>query len=150
MASSSRPTKPARNGWMVLLFIVLGTAPVVLVMVLTWFDFEQLAPGEVPKPVWVNLGAIRATTTDGVPVKTKVAIDAADTSAKVLMERQLNQVGLVLQTSLASKSREQLTGQQGLSVLSEDMLIRLNGYLGQQDIAPAKAVVIQDFLIGSP
>ena len=150
MAAPSRPKKPPASAWAVLFYILLGASPVVLVMALAWFDFDSVAPGEVPKPVWVNPGTIRATTTDGVPVKTKVAIDAADTSAKLLMERQLNQVGLVLQNSLASKSRQQLTGPQGLSGLSSDMLTQLNGYLGQQDIAPAKAVVVQDFLLGSP
>jgi flagellar basal body-associated protein FliL len=150
MAAPSRPNKPPASAWTVLFYILLGVSRVVLVMVLAWFDFDSIAPGEVPKPVWVNPGTIRATTTDGVPVKTKVAIDAADTSAKLLMERQLNQVGLVLQNSLASKSRQQLTGPQGLSGLSSDMLTQLNGYLGQQDIAPAKAVVVQDFLLGSP
>ncbi|MFM2447691.1 MAG: hypothetical protein RIS44_141 [Pseudomonadota bacterium] len=150
MAPPTRPKKPATSAWTVLFYILLGASPVVLVMALAWFDFDTVSPGEVPKPVWVSPGTIRATTTDGVPVKTKVAIDAADSSAKLLMERQLNQVGLVLQNALASKSRQQLTGPQGISGLSEDMLNQLNGYLGQQDIAPAKAVVVQDFLIGSP
>ncbi len=150
MAPPTRPKKSSTSGWTVLSYILLGASPVVIVMALAWFDFDSLSPGEVPNPVWVNPGTIRATTTDGVPVKTKVAIDAADTSAKLLMERQLNQVGLVLQNSLASKSRLQLTGPQGMSGLSTDMLTQLNGYLGQQDIAPAKAVVIQDFLLGSP
>lgn len=145
-----RPAQPARNGWMVLFYILLGASPVVLVMALTWFDFDNPAPGEVPKPVWVNPGIIRATTTDGVPVKTKVAIAAADSSAKLLMERQLGQVGLVLQNALASKSRQELTGPQGVVGLSGEMLAGLNGFLRQQDVAPAKAVVIQDFLIGSP
>jgi flagellar basal body-associated protein FliL len=150
MAPPARPKKPATSAWTVPFYILLGALPVVLVMALAWFDFDTLAPGEVPKPAWVSPGTIRATTTDGVPVKTKVAIDAANTSAKLSMERQLNQVGLVLQNSLAAKSRQQLTGPQGIAGLSEDMLTQLNGYLGQQDIAPAKAVVIQDFLIGSP
>ncbi|XVJ68452.1 MAG: flagellar basal body-associated FliL family protein [Rhizobacter sp.] len=150
MAPPARPQKPAKSAWTVLFYILLGASPVVIVMALAWFDFDTLSPGEVPKPVWVSPGTICATTTDGVPVKTKVAINAADTSAKLLMERQLNQVGLVLQNSLASKSRQQLTGPQGISGLSEDMLTQLNGYLGQQDIAPAKAVVVQDFLMGSP
>jgi len=150
MAPPARPKKPARGAWTVLFYILLGASPVVIVMTLAWFDFDTLSPGELPKPVWVSPGTIRATTTDGVPVKTKVAIDAADTSAKFLMERQLNQVGLVLQNSLASKSQQQLTGPQGIAGLSEDMLTKLNGYLGQQDIAPAKALVIQDFLMGSP
>lgn len=150
MAPPARPKKPARGPWTVLFYILLGASPVVIVIALAWFDFDTLSPGEVPKPVWVSPGTIRATTTDGVPVKTKVAIDAADTSAKFLMERQLNQVGLVLQNSLASKSQQQLTGPQGIAGLSEDMLTKLNGYLGQQDIAPAKALVIQDFLMGSP
>ena len=150
MATPLRPKKTPASAWTVLLYIFLGAVPVVLVMALAWIDFDSVAPGEVPKPVWVSPGTIRATTTDGVPVKTKVAIDAADSSAKVLMQRQLNQVGLVLQNVLAAKSRQQLTGPQGMSGLSADMLTQLNGYLGQQDIAPAKAVVIQDFLLGSP
>jgi flagellar basal body-associated protein FliL len=66
------------------------------------------------------------------------------------MERQLNQVGLVLQNTLASKSRQQLTGPQGMAGLAGDMLSSLNDFLGQQSIAPAKEVVIQDFLLGSP
>jgi flagellar basal body-associated protein FliL len=151
MASPPRAQKkPATSVWTVLLYIVLAASPVVAVMALAWFDFDSLTPGAVPNPVWVNPGTIRATTTDGVTVKTKVAIDVADTSAKLSMERQLNQVGLVLQNTLASKSRQQLTGPQGLSGLSADMLTQLNSYLGQQDIAPAKAVVVQDFLLGSP
>ncbi|MDZ7938102.1 MAG: hypothetical protein U5M53_07410 [Rhodoferax sp.] len=98
------PCKTATSAWTVPLYILLGAAPVVLVMALVWFDFDTSSPGEVPKPTWVSPGTIRATTTDGVPVKTKVAIDAADSSAKLLMERQLNQVGLVLQNSKASQS----------------------------------------------
>jgi flagellar basal body-associated protein FliL len=150
MAPPPRPKKGTTSVWTVLFYIVLGATPVVLVMALAWFDFDTLAPGEVPKPVWVSPGTIRATTTDGVPVKTKVAIDAADTSAKLSMERQLNQVGLVLQNTLASKSRQQLTGPQGMAGLAGDMLSSLNDFLGQQSIAPAKEVVIQDFLLGSP
>jgi flagellar basal body-associated protein FliL len=150
MPPSSAPKKPANSGWTVLLYALLVATPVALVMALAWFDFDTLSPSEAPKPMWVNPGTIRATTTDGTPVKTNVAIDAADTSAKLLMERQLNQVGLVLQNALASKSRQQLAGPEGLASMTADMLTQLNGYLGQQKIAPAKAVVVQDFLLGSP
>jgi flagellar basal body-associated protein FliL len=151
MASPLRAkTKPGTSVWTVLLYIVLAASPVAVVLALAWFDFDTAAPGEAPKPVWVSPGTIRATTTDGVPVRTKVAIDAADTSAKFLMERQLNQVGLVLQNTLASKSRLDLAGAQGMQRLSQDMLKTLNVYLRQKEIEPARTVVIQDLLIGSP
>jgi flagellar basal body-associated protein FliL len=146
----SRPPVPARNGWWVALFIVLGAVPVVLALTLAWFEYRPSGPGEVPKPLWVVPEIIRATTTDGTPVKTKVAIDVTSDSAKFSIERKLNQVGLVLQTSLGSKSRQELTGPKGLQLLSQDMLQKLNAYLTQEDIEPAKAVAIQDFLIGTP
>lgn len=151
MATSSRSgPKPARNAWLVAFFVTLAAVPVVLALALTWLQYSQPSAGKVPEPMWVNPGTIRATTTDGVPVKTKVAIDMAESFAKSAVERRLGQVGLVLQTSLASKSRDELTGSAGLKGLSQDMLSRLNDYLGKEEIPPARTVTIQDFLIGSP
>lgn len=124
--------------------------PAVVLLALSWIDVDPTATSMAFKPVWVNPGTLRGTTADGKAIKTSVVIDAANSSTKSALEQKLGQVGLVLQTSLGSKTQQELAGSQGLRSLSDDMLMRLNHYLRQQDTAPARAVVIQDFLIGSP
>jgi hypothetical protein len=62
----------------------------------------------------------------------------------------LGQVGLVLQATVAAKSRKEMTGAAGLQGLSADMLLQLNDYLAKEDVRPARAVVVQDFLFSPP
>lgn len=153
MAIASRPSsprKPARNSWLLAFFIALAAVPVIVAAALAWLEYKAPSVVKAPEPMWVNPGTIRATTTDGQPVRSKVAIDMAESFAKSSVERRLHQVGLLLQTSLASKSRQELAGREGLEDLSEDMLERLNDYLGKEDIPPARHVAIQELLIGSP
>ena len=151
MATSAQtiPSKPTRNGTLMVL-LAFGVLPAVVLLVLSWVDVDPPERGLAPTPVWVSPGILRGTTADGLAVKASVMIDAANSSTKMALERKLSQVGLVLQTSLGSKTQQELTGSKGLLTLSDDMLKRLNLYLRQQDTAPARAVVIQDFLIGSP
>ena len=97
---------------------------------------------------WVNLPQVRATTVDGTVVKARVALDVPGAVAKNTIQRNTQQVGLLLEVSIAQQTREQIGSPKGIARLSDDMRDRLNAYLGGDDDEVAvKSVAIQDLLV---
>ena len=111
---------------------------------LPWSNVEPVKAA----PEWVNLPQVRATTIDGTVVKARVSLDVPGALAKNTIQRNTQQVGLLLEVSIAQQTREQIGSPKGISRLSDDMRDRLNAYLGGEgkDVA-VKSVAIQDLLV---
>ena len=64
-------------------------------------------------------------------------------------ERNVQQIGLLLEVSIAQQTRSQIGSAQGIPRLAEDMRERLNEYLvaGDAKTPPVKSVAIQDLLV---
>ena len=105
---------------------------------------RSMFSGSQSKPQWVTPGEVRATTRDGTLVRLRVALDAPDSSTRSALESRLQQVGLLLEVSVAALSRSDLAGAEGLARLAHEMLQRLNAYLASEGVAPLKSVAIQD------
>ena len=120
--------------------------PVGVAVSLRWVDLPWADPStHVPAPEWVQMPSVRATTSDGTVVKTRVALDVQSSSAKGQIQRNVQQVGLLLETSVAVHTRDELRSREDISSLSEDMTVRLNEWLGTDDAV--RSVAIQDLLI---
>ncbi|MFT3663633.1 hypothetical protein [Piscinibacter sp.] len=124
----------------------LVAVPVGLSLGMSWLDMPWAErPGARPAPDWVALPALRATTADGTLVKARVALDVPQRSARSTIEHNLQQVGLLLEVSVAQQTREQIGSAAGIPHLAEDMRDRLNAYLGAD--AAVRSVAIQDLLV---
>jgi flagellar basal body-associated protein FliL len=99
-----------------------------------------------PPPEWIAMPALRATTRDGTAVRARVALDVQSSLIKATIQRNTQQVGLLLEVSVASHNREQLRSAEGIQGLSDDMRGRINDYLGGDDEA-VRSVAIQDLLV---
>jgi len=102
--------------------------------------------GTAAPPEWVAMPPLRATTRDGTAVRARVALDVQSSLTKATIQRNTQQVGLLLEVSVASHNREQLRSAEGIQGLSDDMRGRINDYLGGDDDA-VRAVAIQDLLV---
>ena len=137
------------------LFIVaaLGAAialPVGVSVGMKWVDMPWAEPARTQAaPDWVALPTVRATTSDGTVVKARVALDVSDGAARSTIQRNVQQIGLLLEVSIAQQTRAQLGAAQGIPRLAEDMRERLNEYLDGADAKapPVKSVAIQDLLV---
>jgi flagellar basal body-associated protein FliL len=127
----------------------LISVPVGVSVGMSWVDLPWSAPTpQRAVPDWLPLPTVRATTSDGTVVKARVALDVPGGSAKSLIQRNVQQVGLLLEVSIAQQTRAQLGEPQGIPRLAEDMRDRLNAYLGDDgDVPPVKSVAIQDLLV---
>ena len=114
-----------------------------------WIDMFGPTPSGRAAPQWVMPGTVRATTNDGTAVKARVALDVGTSSARDAVQRRMQQVSLVLEVSVGSHRRRELSGSQGIQNLADDMLERLNDYLGQEGVTPIRSVAIQDLIVGS-
>jgi flagellar basal body-associated protein FliL len=135
-----------------LFFIALAITAVVALPVgvsvgMSWVDLPWSQSESRAVPDWVALPQVRTTTIDGTVVKTRVAVDVEGTSARTAIQRRTQQVGLLLEVSVASHTREQISSAQGIERLSGDMRGRLNSYLEAEGVDVVKAVAIQDLLI---
>jgi len=155
MSAQLPPTKDlagpidGRRLWLIgaavaaLLLVPLGVA-----VGLAWVELPQASSPSRATPDWVALPQLRATTNDGVVVRARVALDVPGTLLKAEIQRNTQQVGLLLELSVAARTRAELGSSAGLSALSEDMRARLNGYLGVAEGEPGiVSVAIQDLLI---
>jgi flagellar basal body-associated protein FliL len=127
----------------------LLAVPIAVSVGMSWVDLPWSNATPVkPPPDWVNLPQVRATTIDGTVVKARVALDVPGAVAKNTIQRNTQQVGLLLEVSIAQQTREQIGSPKGISRLSDDMRDRLNAYLGGEgnDVA-VKSVAIQDLLV---
>ncbi|TMH26925.1 MAG: flagellar basal body-associated FliL family protein [Betaproteobacteria bacterium] len=123
---------------------VIGVLVVVAAGVSSVVNPRSMFSGSQSKPQWVTPGEVRATTRDGTLVRLRVALDAPDSSTRSALESRLQQVGLLLEVSVAALSRSDLAGAEGLARLAHEMLQRLNAYLASEGVAPLKSVAIQD------
>ncbi len=139
----------ARRLWLIgaglaaLLLVPLGIAASLAWVELPWNDAPSRAA-----PEWVALPQLRATTSDGTVVRARVALDVPGTMLKAQIQRNVQQVGLLLELSVAARTRAELGAPDGLRALSDDMRERLNAYLGVgEGERGVNAVAIQDLLI---
>jgi len=138
-----------RNLTVVAVVAALIALPVGVSVGMSWVDlpWSEAEPTRAA-PDWVALPQVRATTIDGTVVKARVALDVPSSSAKSTIQRNLQQVGLVLEVSIAQQTREQIGSPQGIPRLADDMRDRLNAYLGgEEQEPPVKSVAIQDLLV---
>lgn len=123
--------------------------PVGISVGVSWVDlpWNETTPAKAA-PDWVSLPQVRATTIDGTVVKARVALDVQGSDAKAQIQRNVQQVGLLLEVSIAQQTRAQIGSPQGIPRLAEDMRDRLNAYLGDDgEEAAVKSVAIQDLLV---
>ncbi len=139
----------ARRLWLIgagvaaLLLVPIGIAASLAWVELPWNDAESRAV-----PEWVALPQLRATTSDGTVVRARVALDVPGTLVKAQIQRNTQQVGLLLELSVAARTRAELGAPEGIRALSEDMRERLNAYLGVGEGEPGvNSVAIQDLLV---
>ncbi|MBX3604446.1 MAG: flagellar basal body-associated FliL family protein [Piscinibacter sp.] len=151
-AADDRPpvSLDARRLWLIgaglaaVLLVPLGAAVGLSWVEMPWAEND----GRTPPPEWVALPQLRATTSDGVVVRARVALDVPGTLLKNTIQRNTQQVGLLLELSVASRTRAELGSPDGMSTLSQDMRTRLNAYLGVEDGEPGvQSVAIQDLLV---
>jgi len=159
MPAAPRPTQPAaapageeRRSWPALFVIVLVIAiPVSIVGGLHWLD--SIAAWNEPEdidPQWVPSNEVRATTRDGTLVKLHVAFDVRNRATRAAVEREVRELGLLLELSISSISTPELTAPDGISRLSAAMLSRVNDYLASQGVHPMRSVAIQDIWYTRP
>lgn len=139
----------ARRLWLIgagvaaLLLVPIGIAASLAWVELPWNDAESRAA-----PEWVALPQLRATTSDGTVVRARVALDVPGTMVKAQIQRNTQQVGLLLELSVAARTRAELGAPEGIRALSEDMRERLNAYLGVgEGEKGVSSVAIQDLLV---
>ena len=127
----------------------LISVPVGVSVGMSWVDLPWSdASRSRAVPDWVTLPTLRATTSDGTVVKARVALDVSDSGAKSTIQRNVQQVGLLLEVSIAQQTRAQIGSAQGIPRLAQDMRDRLNAYLEADQGEPlVRSVAIQDLLV---
>jgi hypothetical protein len=137
-----------RRIWLVTAAIGLLIAlPVGVSIGLSWVDLPWSNSDARSAPDWVGVPQVRATTIDGAVVKARVALDVQSAAARTTIQRRTQQVGLLLEVSVASHTREQIRSPQGIAQLAQDMRSRLNSYLESEGVDVVKAVAIQDLIV---
>jgi len=143
-ATDSRRTLPV-----VAVIAALIAVPVAVSVGMSWVDlpWEQDTPARA-RPDWVPMPLLRATTSDGTVVKARVALDVPGSAARMAIQRNVQQVGLLLEVSIARQTRAEIGSSQGIPRLADDMRERLNEYLdaGAEE-GPVRSVAIQDLLV---
>jgi flagellar basal body-associated protein FliL len=122
--------------------------PVGVAVAMSWVELPWAEP--VPAaatPEWVALPQLRATTTDGAVVKARVALDVDGVAARTTIQRRTQQVGLLLEVSVASRTRDEIRSADGIEALSQDMQRRLNRYLEAEGANVVRSVAIQDLVV---
>jgi hypothetical protein len=149
---AARPRSDLRRIAAILAVIAaLIAVPSAIVGGIGWLDlFSEWSGAGRPLPKWVTSGEVRATTRDGTLVKLRVAFDAGSNSTKSAIQRRMRELSLVLEVSIGAHSTPELAGAQGLTRLSQDILRRVNDYLGREGVDPVKSVAIQDFWTTRP
>ncbi|HEX6706909.1 MAG TPA: flagellar basal body-associated FliL family protein [Albitalea sp.] len=125
--------------------------PAGIVSGISWLDLSSSWSGAGrPLPKWVTSGEVRATTRDGTLVKVRVAMDVGNSSTKSAVQRRLREVGLLLEVSVGTQSTRELAGPDGITMLSAEMLRRVNDYLATEGVEPLRSVAIQDLWYTRP
>lgn len=150
LAETSSSADTGRSLFIVAALTAAVAVPVGVSVGMRWVDMPWSEPTRVQAaPEWLALPVVRATTSDGTVVKARVALDVSSSAARSAIQRNVQQVGLLLEVSIAQQTRTQIGSAQGIPQLAEDMRDRLNAYLegGQGDAPPIKSVAIQDLLV---
>ena len=126
---------------------VLIALPVGVSVGMSWVDLPWSNDDSHTSPEWVALPQLRATTIDGTVVKARVALDVDSAAARNAIQRRTQQVGLLLEVSVASRSKAQIRSPEGIEELSRDMRRRLNRYLESEGTEVVKSVAIQDLIV---
>lgn len=150
-ASTAFVTSPPAGAgrWLplaVVLAVLIGV-PLGAAIGLAWMEFNDGRAVEASAPRWVIPETVRASTSDGVLVKTRVAIDAGDKATLSAINGRMKDIGPVLQGSVASMTRRELAGPDGLQALSDDMANRLDDFLLAERVPAVRSVAIQDLLL---
>jgi len=95
-------------------------------------------------------GSWQTNTRDGTLVKVRVSLDAGTSSNRTAVQRNLYEVGLVLEVSVGARITPELIGSEGIERLSSDMLTRVNAYLDAKGIGRLNSVAIQDLWYTRP
>lgn len=153
-AARPEPAHDAQRRERIRLFVIAASigalivVPVGVAVGMSWVELPWVAPAEsVAVPDWVPLPQVRATTIDGSVVKARVALDVGSAAARGTIQRRTQQVGLVLEVAVASRTRDEIRAPRGIEQLSADMRTRLNQYLESEGINVVKAVAIQDLIV---
>lgn len=137
-----------RRVWIVSGVIAIVIAlPIGVSVGMKWVDMPWSDAQERAVPEWVALPQLRATTLDGSVVKARVALDVDSSAVRGTIQRRVQQVGLLLEVSVASRSKEQIRSPDGIEDLSRDMRERLNHYLESEADNAVRAVAIQDLIV---
>jgi flagellar basal body-associated protein FliL len=137
-----------RRVWVVSAAIAAVIAlPVGVSVGMKWVDLPWTESQERAVPEWVPLPQLRATTIDGSVVKARVALDVESAAVRGTIQRRTQQVGLLLEVSVASRSKEQIRSPEGIEALSRDMRKRLNDYLESEADNAVRSVAIQDLIV---
>jgi len=150
--SGAAPGAAPREGLRLFLIAAAVTAlfvlPIGVAVGMSWVDLPWTAPSQArAEPDWVALPQVRATTLDGNVVKARVALDVAGAGARGTIQRNTQQVGLVLETAVAAHTREQIRSAEGIERLSGVMRDRLNEYLESEGDRVVRSVAIQDLIV---
>jgi flagellar basal body-associated protein FliL len=127
----------------VVVALPVGVAVAMAWVELPWVQSEPVAA----TPDWVTLPQLRATTTDGAVVKARVALDVDGVAARTAIQRRTQQVGLLLEVSVASRTHDEIRSPDGIESLSKDMRQRLNRYLEGEGANVVRSVAIQDLIV---
>lgn len=154
-ASRAAPVPVASRRENLRLFLIAASVTAILVLPIgvavgmSWIElpFTPSTPARAAAPDWLPLSQVRATTLDGNFVKVRVAVDVHSPSARGTLQRNAQQVGLLLETTVASRTREEIRTADGLQDLSEDMRDRLNDYLESEGDRVVRSVAIQDLIV---
>jgi flagellar basal body-associated protein FliL len=145
---SAAETRERRRLFLIGLAIsVLIALPVGVSVGMSWVDVPWTRSDTRAVPDWVALPQVRATTLDGAVVKARVALDVEGAATRTAIQRRTQQVGLLLELSVATHTREQITSAKGIARLSGNMRDRLNAYLAAEGTGTVKSVAIQDLIV---
>jgi hypothetical protein len=149
---ASAPAPRSRRSVQAALWLgAIVLTPIVIAMLGGRFDpFRRTTASGQPLPEWVTPGEIRASTRDGMLVKVRVALDAADASNRMAVQRRMGQLSLVLETSIGAQGRDELKGPRGMARLADNMRLRANAYLTAEGLQPLASVAIQDLWYAEP
>ncbi len=147
--SSPRPD-PQRTLVIVAALAAVLALPVGMAVGMAWVELPWSQAESRATPEWLALPVVRATTSDGLAVKTRVAVDAEDAGTRRAIQRKAQQVGLLLETSVALHTQRDLAGAPGIDRLGRGMQASLNGWLAAEGVPPVRQVVVQDLLVNAP
>jgi len=153
MAASTPPAITASSAdnrrllLIALTVVLMVVVPIGVSVGMSWVDMPWSDTQARSDPEWLSMPQVRATTADGTAVRARVALDVPSPKIKAMIQRSTQQVGLLLEVSVASHTRAELGSAEGIGHLSEDMRERLNAYLGVDDAVAVRSVAIQDLLV---